>query len=124
MTDKREVVNQVPVQRSAADQAVPHASSAQRVAETRQVLTERVRWPWLLSDNGILTVVLAVTSLGITALLCMWLIASDTAGADRANCRSKHSSTDSGSLRQRAPLPHCCWLCAGSGCPNTPTTLT
>ncbi|MEU4427434.1 hypothetical protein AB0F81_42990, partial [Actinoplanes sp. NPDC024001] len=38
---------------------------------TDEARTESVRWPWLLSDSGIVAVVLTVTGLGIAALVVM-----------------------------------------------------
>jgi hypothetical protein len=51
---------------------------------TVQRIDARRRWPWLLSNAGILTVTVIVAGLGITALVVMLLIASDAPDTERA----------------------------------------
>ncbi|GIF08899.1 pentapeptide repeat-containing protein [Actinoplanes siamensis] len=51
---------------------------------TDQRIDPRRRWPWLLSNAGILTVTVIVAGLGITALVVMLLIAGDAPDTERA----------------------------------------
>jgi uncharacterized protein YjbI with pentapeptide repeats len=46
-----------------------------------------LRWPWLLSDRGILTAAGTVAVIGAAAMVAMLLIATGAAGADRAGLR-------------------------------------
>ncbi|MFI1996925.1 pentapeptide repeat-containing protein [Actinoplanes sp. NPDC020271] len=50
---------------------------------TVQRIDPRRRWPWLLSNAGILTVTVIVAGLGITALVVMLLIAGDAPDTER-----------------------------------------
>jgi hypothetical protein len=43
-----------------------------------------VRWPWLLSDAGVMTTALVVAGVGVVALVVMLQIAGDAATAERA----------------------------------------
>ncbi|XVV11208.1 hypothetical protein ACQP2X_41215 [Actinoplanes sp. CA-131856] len=43
-----------------------------------------LRWPWILSDRGILTFTLLVAAVGVAGLTTMLLIADDVTGVDKA----------------------------------------
>ncbi|MEU4558821.1 pentapeptide repeat-containing protein [Actinoplanes sp. NPDC023936] len=53
-------------------------------ADADQAYAGQLRWPWLLSNAGILTISLLLIGVGVAALTGMWLIAGDVAGPDRA----------------------------------------
>ena len=46
-----------------------------------------MRWPWLLSDRGVLTVAGSVAVIGVAAMVAMLLIATGAEAADRAGLR-------------------------------------
>jgi len=57
------------------------------VREVQQQPAEAVRWPWLLSDRGILSAVATVTVIGVAAMVSMLVIAAGAAAAARAGLR-------------------------------------
>ncbi|MGI5145234.1 pentapeptide repeat-containing protein [Plantactinospora sp. CA-294935] len=90
MTDPRSKPRHSPVQRDGQHPdrvpAVPApVDPPVRQPEQQAAVDKGLRWPWLLSDHGILTVACLVACLGILGLTIMWLIANRLHGADRAN---------------------------------------
>ena len=57
------------------------------VVPQAQQPAEAVRWPWLLSDRGILTVAGTVAVVGAAAMVAMLLIAGGAAAAEQAGLR-------------------------------------
>lgn len=59
-----------------------HAATHQH--DMRQAVDDgELRWPWLVSDRGVLTVAAAVAAVGVAALVAMWQIAEQVPPTER-----------------------------------------